>query len=341
MNLRTPLCDRLGIAHPIIQAPIGGAAIPELAAAVSAAGGLGMLTMTDSSPEQVRQRVEATRARTSDPFGVNLILEHEQRAQLEACLAAGVRIVSYFWRRFEPADPYVDEAHAAGALVILTVGSADEARRAVDAGVDIIVAQGLESGGHVWGMVGSLPLIPAVVDAVAPVPVVAAGGIGDGRGLAAALVLGAQAGWLGTRFLLADESPVHPTHAELALAAAETDTVYSTLFDVGWPDAPHRTLTNSTYRAWIEAARPPTGLRPGEGETVAHRHDGQPIPRYHVSHPTTTRVADGDAEAMALYSGQSVGLIHDRKPAAQIVADLMAEAQAALTAVGRSRPASG
>jgi len=331
--LRTPLCDRLGMSHPIIQAPIGGAAVPELAAAVSEAGGLGMLALTGLDVEQVRERLETTRLLTARPFGVNLILRTEQRPQLETCLEAGVKIVSYFWRLFEPGDPHVEEAHDAGALVMLTVGSADEARRAVDAGVDIIVAQGVEAGGHVWGTVSTLPLVPAVVDAVSPVPVVAAGGIGDGRGLAAILALGAQAGWLGTRFLLAGESPVHPTHARLALEATETGTACSTLYDVGWPDAPHRTLINSTYRAWIAASSPPTGQRAGEGETVGHLHDGRPIPRYFMGLPTTTRIADGDVEVMALYSGQSVGLIHERLPAAQIVRDLVAEAEGVLASL--------
>jgi nitronate monooxygenase len=316
--------------YPIIQAPIGGAAVPELAAAVSEAGGLGMVTMTGRDPGEVRRRIDATRALTSKPFGMNLIVHRDQRPQLEACLEGGAKIVSYFWRRLERGHPYIEEAHAAGALVMLTVGSADDARRAVDAGVDIVVAQGVEAGGHVWGTVGSLPLVPAVVDAVSPVPVVAAGGIGDGRGLAAVLMLGAQAGWLGTRFLLADESSVHPKHAELALAASETDTVYSSLFDGDWPDAPHRTLMNSTYRAWVAAGRPPPGSRPGEGEAVARFPDGSPMPRYHVTLPTGTEQSDAEAEAMALYTGQSVGLVCDRKPAGRIVADLMAEAEAAL-----------
>ena len=337
MGLRTPLCAQLGIEHPIIQAPIGGAAIPELAAAVSEAGALGMLTMTSADDDWIRRTFASMRALTARPFGVNLILEEEQRAQLETCLAEGARIVSYFWRRFEPSDPYIEEAHAAGALVLLTVGSADDARRAVDAGVDVVVAQGFEAGGHVWGSVATLPLIPAVVDAVSPVPVVAAGGIGDGRGLAAVLVLGAQAGWLGTRFLLADESPVHPKHADLALAAAETDTTYSSLFDGDWPAAPHRTLMNSTYRAWVAAGSPPSGQRPGEGETIGYSVDGRPIPRYYVSHPTVTRVVGDDAaEAMALYAGQSVGVIHERKPARRIVQDLMNEAEFALGALAEA-----
>jgi nitronate monooxygenase len=334
VGLKTPLCAQLGIEHPIIQAPIGGAAVPELAAAVSEAGALGMLTMTGADDDWIRRRFASMRALTAKPFGVNLILHGEQRAQLDTCLAEGARIVSYFWRRFEPGDPYIEEAHAAGALVLLTVGSADDARRAVDAGVDVVVAQGFEAGGHVWGSVASLPLIPAVVDAVSPVPVVAAGGIGDGRGLAAVLVLGAQAGWLGTRFLLADESPVHPKHAALILAAPETDTVYSSLFDGDWPAAPHRTLINSTYRAWVAAGSPPAGQRPGEGEPIGYNADGRPIPRYNVNHPIVTRVVEDDAaEAMALYAGQSVGVIHERKPARRIVQDLMTEAEIVLRAL--------
>lgn len=331
--LFTPLCERLGIEVPIVQAPIGGAAVPELASAVSQAGALGMLTMTDQDPDDIRRRLEATRARTARPFGVNLILEEDQREQLTTCLEHGARIVSLFWGRLEPGDPYVEEAHAAGALVMLTVGSADDARLAVDAGVDVVVAQGVEAGGHVWGTVGSLPLIPAVVDAVSPVPVIAAGGIADGRGLAAALVLGAQAAWLGTRFLLSEESTVHPVHADLALRASETDTVYSSLFDIGWPDAPHRTLVNSTYRAWVEAGSPLPGSRPGEGEVIGRNPQGGEVLRYLVSHPTTARVAEGDVEAMALYAGQSVGLVRDRKPAGRIVADLVAEAEAVLRAI--------
>jgi nitronate monooxygenase len=168
-----------------------------------------------------------------------------------------------------------------------------------------------------------------------PPRLVAAGGIGDGRGLAAVLCLGAQAAWLGTRFLLADESTVHPVHAELAVAASEADTVHSTLFDVGWPDAPHRTIRNSTWRRWAEAGSPPVGQRPREDEPVGRRSDGSPIPRYFVGHPTTSWVADADVEAMALYAGQSVGVIRDRRPAAEIVNGIVTEASRALRCAGR------
>ncbi len=327
MTLRTPLCDLLGVEHPLIQAPIGGAAVPALAAAVSEAGALGMLTMSNAQPSEIRERMAAMRERTQRPFGVNLILQDEQRSQLEGCLSEGARIVSYFWRRLEPADPYIEEAHAAGALVMLTVGSSEDARRAVDAGVDIVVAQGLEAGGHVWGTVATLPLVPAVVDAVAPAPVVAAGGVADGRGLAAVLALGAQAAWIGTRFLLTDESPVHPDHVGVALEASEADTILSTLFDDGWPDAPHRTLVNSTVRAWQAAGSPPTGARPGEGETIGRDLDGEPITRYAVNHPIVDGVGQGAAEAMALYSGQSVGIVRERLPASVVIERMVSDAK--------------
>src|SRR5213078_3710693 len=163
-------------------------------------------------------------------------------------------------------DPgsYVDLVHDAGGLVMHTVGSAEEARRAVGSGADVVVAQGWEAGGHVWGGVATLPLVPAVVDAVAPVPVIAAGGIGDARGVAAVLALGAQAAWLGTRFLLAEEMPIHQDYRRRLITAAETDPQrYADLYEVGWPDAPHRALRNSTSKAWEDAGRPPPGKRPG------------------------------------------------------------------------------
>src|SRR5262249_56535118 len=139
-------------------------------------------------------------------------------------------------------DPsaYVERVHAAGALLIAAVATADEAKRYVDAGVDAICAQGWEAGGHVGSEVATMAVVPAVVDAVSPVPVLAAGGIVDGRGIAAALGLGAQGVWLGTRFLLAEEAPVHQHYRERLLGARAEDAVYAAdLFDVGWENAPH------------------------------------------------------------------------------------------------------
>jgi len=163
--------------------------------------------------------VRETAAMTSNPFGANFVVSWDQRAPIEDALEAGLRIVSLSFG--DPAG-YVDQVHDAGGLVLHSVGSAEEARRAVAAGADVVVAQGWEAGGHVWGQVATLPLVPAVVDAVAPVPVLAASGIADARGVAAVLALGAQAAWVGTRFLLAAEAPLHEEYRRL-IAAAETD----------------------------------------------------------------------------------------------------------------------
>lgn len=324
----------VGIPYPIVQAPIGGLATPELASAVSEAGGLGMLALTWSDPNEIDAALARMRDRTDRPFGVNLILEWPQEERLRHCLDAGARIVSFFWG--DP-TPLVRIAHEAGALVLHTVGSAAEARRVVDAGVDAVVAQGWEAGGHVWGEVATLPLVPRVVDAVAPTPVVAAGGIGDGRGLAAVLALGAAAGWLGTRFVMTTEVAAHPRYRELLAAATETSTAHSSLYDVGWPNAPHRTLRNSTFGAWEAAGRPPSGQRPGEGEIVATHPDGTPVPRYSTTSPYAG--LSGDVEAVPLWAGQSVGLIDRVRPAGEIVRELAEDAALAMQAsVGLIRP---
>lgn len=323
----TPFCRLVGIPLPIVQAPIGGLAVPELAAAVSEAGGLGMLSVSWHEPHEIDDVLARVRALTDRPFGVNMILEWPQEERLRHCLDAGVRIVSFFWG--DP-TPLVRIAHDAGAIVLQTVGDAAEARRAVDAGADVVVAQGWEAGGHVQGEVATLVLVPTVVDAVAPTPVVAAGGIGDGRGLAAVLTLGASAGWFGTRFVMSAEAPALPRYRDLLAAADETSTVYSTVFDIGWPDAPHRTLRNSTIETWEAAGRPPSGMRPGEGETVATWDDGKVIPRY--ASTLAREGVTGDIEALPLWAGQSVGLVDDVLPAGEIVRQLADEAAAALKA---------
>lgn len=325
MELRTPLCDRLGISTPIVQAPIGSATTPALAAAVSDAGALGMLAVTWAAPEVVARRVRETRALTSSPFGVNVCLDFPVLGQLDAALEAGARIVSTFW-----GDPAAvsGRLRAAGVLHLHTVGSPQEARAAVDAGVDVVVAQGWEAGGHVWGRVATLPLVPAVVDAVAPVPVIAAGGIADGRGIAAVLVLGAQAAWLGTRFLTAVEAPTHDAYRAAVLAAAPTDAVHTRCFDGGWPDAPHRVLRNGTLSRWEAAGRPAAPQRPGEGEVVATDGRGREHLRYDDAPPL--RSLDGQVGDMALYAGQSVGLVDDVASAGDIVRALTRQAAAAL-----------
>jgi NAD(P)H-dependent flavin oxidoreductase YrpB (nitropropane dioxygenase family) len=315
MSHKTPVCELLGIEQPIVQAPMS--AVAELAAAVSNAGALGMLALTWSTP--AGDVVRETAQLTDRPFGGNLIIASDQHRRLDEALDAGMRIVSLMWG--DPAG-YVEQVHDANGVVLQTVRSADEARRAVARGVDVIVAQGLEAGGHVWGQIGTLPLVPAVVDAVAPVPVIAAGGIGDARGVAAVFALGAQAAWLGTRFLLAQEMPIHEEYRRRLIDAAETDAQwYPDLYAVGWPDAPHRVLRNSTAERWEAAGRPPLGSRPGEGEVIAHFVDGEAIVRYETAAPMAGTT--GDIEALSMWAGQSVGLARRPQSAAEIVADLV------------------
>jgi nitronate monooxygenase len=311
---RTPLCELLGIEQPIVQAPM--ADIPQLAAAVSKAGALGMVTLTWS--DDVGASVRQLAALTTRPFGGNLVLTEDRHRRLDQALDAGLRIVSFMW-----GDPsgYIQAVHDAGGIVLVTVGSAEEARRAAAAGADVIVAQGWEAGGHVWGTVATLPLVPAVVDAVAPVPVIAAGGIGDARGVAAVLALGAQAAWLGTRFLLATEMPIHEDYRRRLIAAVETDPQrYPNLYSVGWPDSPHRALRNSTADTWEAAGRPPLAQRPGADEVIAQFASGEAIVRYEPAPPMAGTT--GDIEALSMWAGQSVALAKQPQSAADIVTEL-------------------
>lgn len=320
--IRTSICDLLGIELPIIQAPIASATCPELAAAVSNSGGLGMLSVTWRQPDEIRAVIRETRSLTQKPFGINLVLENNVHDRLNICLEEGVKIISLFWGA---PNSYIRASHHADAFVMHSVGSVSEAQEAAAAGADVIVAQGWEAGGHVCGAVSTLTLVPAVVDAVTPIPVVAAGGIADGRGIAAVFALGASAAWLGTRFVASKEAMAHHSYKQKLLAAGVGDTIYSMLFDVGWENAPHRVLRNSTVEMWEKAGCPPRGERPNEGQVVARKADGTPVVRYSFSMPLETM--QGDVESLAHYAGQSVGLIIDIQPAAGIVQRLKEETE--------------
>ena len=328
--MKTRLCGVLGIDIPIVLAPMGGAVGPHLTAAVSNAGGLGAIPLWESDIAKMRGLIRDTRARTARPFAGNLNLEFIGQEHLDACLEEGVSIISFFWGR---SPKLVAQAKAAGAIVMQTVGSAAEARAAVGDGADVIVAQGWEAGGHVWSAVATIALVPAVVDAVGPVPVVAAGGIADGRGLAAVLALGASGAWIGTRFLASPESTIHQHYRDRVLQASETDTVYlENLFDIGWPDAPHRVLRNETVTMWEAAGRPEPGSRPGENEIVAVSKSAGNMTRYGSDTPPAD--AEGDIDALSMWAGQGAGVVRSIKPAAEIVREIDAEASAILKRLG-------
>lgn len=233
-------------------------------------------------------------------------------------------VLVLFWG--DPA-PHVAEAHRHGMRVIVQVGSVDEARAAARAGVDAIIAQGVEAGGHVRGTVSLSTLVPAVVEAVKPLPVIAAGGIADGRGLVWGLGLGAQAVSMGTRFLCSDEAAAASAYKERVARSTADDTVLTELFDIGWPDAPHRVLRNKAVMEWETAGRPPSGHRPGEGTIVgrvAIAGTTLEIPRYAAAAPLPG--FQGDLEYAALYAGESCTRVDDIRPAAEIVREVMREA---------------
>lgn len=319
--LRTRLCELLGIDYPIICAPMGFVTGPELAAAVSNAGGLGIMPFSGNPPQALRQEIRRLRSLTDKPFGVNLLLHYPVDEHFTVCLEERVPILSFFWG--DPA-PFVERAHEVSIKVFHQVGSVRAAQRAVRAVVDVVIAQGVEApGGHIEGKVTTMALVPRVVDAISPIPVVAAGGIADARGLVAALSLGADGVVLGTRFLATIESNAHPLYKKRVLEATEEDTVRTTLFGHGWPNAPHRTIRTAFVEAWLgkeERGNESRSDEPVIGET---RIGGQPVPVVRFKGFPPSKDASGDIESMNLLAGQGVGLVNEIKPAATIVRELV------------------
>ena len=327
--LSTPLCHHLGITYPLFSVGMAAGAGPELAAAVSNAGACGVLGGTTLTLTELRQRIAHLRALTTKPFGVNIILARMQAGLIEVCIEERIPLLVLFWG--DP-TPYVAEAHRHGITVVLQVGSVEEARAAVTAGVDIIMAQGCEAGGHVKGTIALTTLVPEVVEAVHPVPVIAAGGIATGRGVVAALSLGAQAVSMGTRFLASTEARVPHAYKERVVQSTAKDTVYTGLFDVGWAEAPHRVLRNKAVVEWEAAGRPARGQRPGEGQVIGTvSRAGTPVELVCYSSFMPIEGFTGVLDYAALYAGESCGLVNDIKPAAQIVADVMREAAEVMT----------
>lgn len=321
--LRTRLCELLGIAHPIVCAPMGWITGPELTAAVSAAGGLGILGAGANPPELLREKIRRVRQLTDRPFGVNLILSRPAEERFQVCVEERVPVLSLFWG--DPA-PFVERAHKAGMRVLLQVGDVASAVDAKTKNVDVIIAQGVEAGGHVAGELTTMVLVPRVVDAVAPVPVIAAGGIADARGLVAVLALGAQAAVLGTRFIATPEADAHSEYKGRILASSGDNTVRTTLFGGGWPNAPHRVLHTDFVDQWLEKPERGNENRADEPLVAESRLGGEvfQIRRFMVFPPN--RDTTGAVETMALYAGQSAGLVREQQPAGQIVTELMLQA---------------
>ena len=315
MTLSTRVTRLLAIQQPIIQAGMSVHTSPELVAAVSNAGGLGLVGSVFREPDDLAAVVRAVRDLTDRPYGANIVLAEPWERYLEILLTLGVPVISTSW-----GDPglVVERAHAVGAKVVHQVETVAEVAGAVAAGVDIIVAQGGDGGGHV-GRVGTMALVPAVVDAAAGVPVVAAGGIADGRGLAAALLLGAEGVLVGTRFLATVESPVPEGWKRALLAANPEDAWQTDLPDIldehAWPGATVRVLANRSVRDWQ-----------GQASAIAtHRQQM-------LAEVDRAWQAD-DADGYFLYAGQSAGLVSEILPAGEVVVRMVAEAEAALRGV--------
>jgi NAD(P)H-dependent flavin oxidoreductase YrpB (nitropropane dioxygenase family) len=306
--LTTAFTDLVGCQVPIQQAGMGGVATPELALAVADAGGLGMVNMVMQPAGDVAAALDVLATKTTGKIGLNILMPFLDAEVVDAA-ASRARVVEFFYA--DPDPDLIGRVHAGGALAAWQVGSVAEARAAVDAGCDFIVAQGTEAGGHVRGRVSLLPLLDSVLAAV-DVPVVAAGGIATARGVAAVLAAGAAGARLGTRFVATPEANAHAEYVGALLRASAEDTVLTEAFSVMWPDAPHRVL-----RSAVEAGQAFTG------EVVAEMSLGAariPVPRLAV--PSPTKDAAGTIAAMALYAGESVQAVTDIRPAGQLVREL-------------------
>lgn len=326
-SLRTPLCGLLGCEVPILLAGMGGVSRWELAAAVAEAGGYAMLGMVREDPDLIESEVKALRAATARRFAVNVIPAATSPdlldRQIGRCLDLGVTDFTFFW---DVMPEVVARVKRHGCLVLHQVGTLAAARQAEDAGVDVLIAQGIEAGGHVHGRTGALALVDQIV-ASSALPVVASGGIATGAGLAAALAMGAQGVQIGTAFLATSESFAHDYHKRRVVEAEAEDTVLTDIFVLNWPAyAAVRVIANSVTRklGFDLLGHDPAKL---PREVIAHEGE-RPIYRYSTDSPL--RITTGDFEAMSLFAGQGAGAVTNVVPAGERLRQIAADAEACL-----------
>lgn len=317
--MKTRLTELLGIEHPVMLAGMGGVAYHQLVAAVSNAGGYGCLGASTMTSEHLASEIAATRSLTNRPFGVDLLTAFPETLvkNVELLIEGGA---TTFVAGLGVPRNVVDLCHRNGVKVISMCGKVDHARRALDAGCDVVVAQGTEAGGHT-GQVATLPLVPMIVDALdGAIPVVAAGGIFDGRGLAAALALGADGVWVGTRFIATPEARAVAGFKEGIVLSREDGTVISRAFS----GKTMRVLKNDTTA--IYEANPSLLLPFPEQLTVSMR-DGT----FHLGGDESTPGVDPSREAYP--AGQAVGAISGLIPAGEIVTSMVRDAEAVLASL--------
>jgi enoyl-[acyl-carrier protein] reductase II len=317
MRPRTSICDLFGIEVPIFLAGMGGVAYAEVCAAVSEAGGFGTLGMATASPREIREQMREVRRRTSKPFGVDLLaaLPEQMIGAMDVIIGEGA---SAFIAGLGVPEPVIDRCHEAGLKVMSMCGRVSHAVHAARAGCDVVVAQGTEAGGHT-GQIAGLALIPQVVDAV-DIPVLAAGGLVDGRGLAAALALGAQGVWMGTRFIASHEARAAESFKKRITGASADDTTVTRCYS----GKPMRVLRNA-YVTAFEAD--PSKLRPFPEQMRISAEAGV----------LGMAMGEGhlDPERACMPTGQGCGGILDLASCAEIVERVMREARETIDRLGR------
>lgn len=321
MSFRTPICDMFEIDVPIFLAGMGQVAFAEVCAAVSEAGGYGTLGMAGSGPDQIREEMRKVRKLTDKPFGVDLLaaLPEQMVDAIDIIIAEGA---SAFIAGLGVPAQVIDRCHGAGLKVMSMCGKVEHAVRAAEAGCDAVVAQGSEAGGHT-GKIAGMALIPQIVDAV-QIPVLGAGSIVDGRGMAAALALGAQGVWMGTRFIASDEANAATVYKQRVVEAGSADTTVTRCYS----GKPMRVIHNAYVADWEDR---PQDLEPFPLQLVNSWRDGV---------TNFTAGADADAERTMMPCGQGAGAIHEVLPVREIVRRVMDEAQETMARLGRIAAAS-
>ncbi len=328
MGLRTRLTKEYGLDVPLVSAGMALIARAPLAAAVSGAGALGTIGASAMPPELLEAEIAEVRAATDRPFAVNLIPRFASDELVAA--AAGVPVVTFFWD--DPAPAWIATLRDAGTRVWIQVGSPEEADAAVTAGADAVVAQGIEAGGHNRSVAGTMTLTPAIADAV-DVPVIAAGGVADGRGLAAVLALGADGALLGTRFVMSEEADAAAGLQERIADAGVADTARHNVFGIDFPDATARGLRNAIVaeHEGRDQPAPYAGLDPAGLPVIgATSLFGRQVPLQRFNGLPPVAATTGDLDQMSLLAGETAGLIADVRPAAALVAAIAAQAEALL-----------
>jgi len=320
MALHTKLCELLGVQHPIMLAGMGGVSYAELVAAVSNAGGYGVLGMAGRGPDFIREQMRQVRKLTDRPFGVDLLAASPESltASVDVIIDEGA---SSFVAGLGVPMPIMEKLKAAGLKVMVVCGAVKHAVKAEQAGCDAVICQGGEGGGHT-GLVGTLPLVAQAVEAV-KIPVVAAGGLYDGRGLAAALSLGAVGVWMGTRFIASEEAHAGALYRQVIVEASDEDTIRTRSYS----GKPMRVKKNPYVEDWETR---PQDIQPFPQQAILSHREG-------VMGGIGGQIEGLDPDRSCFAMGQSAGGVREVLPAAEIVRRIMGEAESALDRVAALR----